>query len=218
MKKIYFEKAASEAEIQKKQRYIDAINALSAELEIEGITLTNEILTNSVNEGTGFIGKLLVEGAVSQYEKAGIKVNSVLHATLQQNSYDVAARFEKLILPVRVTQQGVGHGPDLVNIIEEKAVFTEAEKKAIEQKHTIHLKKEDEELFTQLERVAGVINTMEQKLYEAGEMSLITNLEILATEPSFIVDANLQKQLRNDIPIMLDEAGAITVNPGYFNR
>jgi N-dimethylarginine dimethylaminohydrolase len=218
-KALYFEKEAAEGAIKARQKYVDEINKLSEALEKEGITLTNKILAAFLSRGVECIEELLVESTVRQYEKAGILVNSVMLSTLQQNASAVAFGFNPYYEPIRQAQHGAGISPDLVFINDQgRALFTDAERKEIEENFTVRLRKEDEELYKKLTELVQILNSADKELEKAGEGSLLTTLKVILIENSKIMDYNQQLRLRSDVYLVLNQDGQIEVNPAYFKH
>lgn len=220
MKKIHFEKAAAEGLIKSRGQYIEYINRFSEELKIEGITLTNQILSEFQSQGLEYIARLLVTGAVEQYNNAGIQANSPLIMTLQQNSSVVAARFDQYRLPLQQYSSSAQVAPNAININDNgKAVFTKADEKEIIEAHTVYLAKEDEEIFAKMGEFTETLNEMAEYLKgKKVDPPLHECLGIAYTESPHLIDSNMKLQLRDDTFFLLNEKGAIEVNPAWFGN
>ncbi len=216
MKKLHYEQSAAEAVIENRKAYVDQVNELGAELKIENIKLTNEILSEFQSRGVGYIAELLVTGAIEEFNKIGLVATSVIQANLNDHAHEIANRFDRFILPLREAGLAAGIGSDGVIIQDGKAVFTEEEEKQIIEDHTVYLKEEDQELHDKLTQFAQVLNKMAGYLAKKTNLSLLDCLQVITSESSFIIDSNMKRQIRDDTYFIVNEKGAFEMNPAFF--
>lgn len=215
-KKIYFNKAAAEAEIRARKEYIDRINEFAQELAFEMITLTNEILSKFVNEGTAYLSKLLIQETVKQYQKANIQVNSVMYSTLAEHSSAIASRFAGYQQPIRATQMKSGTSSDLVNILDDgKAVFNETERRSIEEKYTIYLTKEKEPLYAKVCQTVETLNQLDEEFKREG-LDFMDCMGKVMSGSSFELDQNLQSHPRADLFMIRNPEGKLEPGSTFF--
>jgi hypothetical protein len=217
MKKIYFNSEACEADIKARQGFYSRINAFSKDLEAEGIVLTNDILGQFLSRGIPYLSELLVQAGAKQYERAGITVTSVILGGLDQAARAAASQFEKHLLPLQHAQHSAHISWNEANILDDgQAVFSDPEKKEIQKRHTVYLKKESEPLYEKLVQVAEYLNQCSEELKEEN-LDLMETLKVIMNENSFVQDANMKLHPRGDIILLLNRQGKIEVNPVIFS-
>jgi len=217
MKKIYYNQKAAEAAISHRQEFYDKINEFGAALQKEAITLTPEIVGEFLSKGPPYIASLLVQEAAKQYERAGIKVTSVILGGLDQASRATAAKFEKHVLPLRHAQHAAHISWAELTINENgEAVFTDTERKEIEKQFTVFLKKESEPLWEQLNQLADLLNQKQQDLKKDG-IDLFKSLKVIMSENSYVGDENFTRHPREDICLLLNKESKVEANPVIFS-
>ena len=215
MKKIYFNEKACQASIRARKGFYAKINEFGADLKREGITLTNEILGEFMSKGVPYISALLVQAGAAQYEKAGINVTSVILGGLNQAAQAAAVSFDKHVLPLRHAQHDARISWNEANIVDGKAVFSDPEKKEIEKRHTVYLRKESEPLYEKLVELTSTLNQAAVELQKEN-LDLLESLRIITNENSYVQDENMQPHPRADICLLLTKENKIEVNPVIF--
>ena len=216
MKKILFNKAAAESEIKARQQCYEKINELSEELVLENVTLTNEILSKFMTGGSQYLAEMLVQQAVDQYNKAGMQVGSVIFSSLQQNASAIASRFSQYQEPIRSSLQRASISSEQVNINNKgRAVFSEAERRQIEEGNTVYLTKENEELYEMASKAAETLNQLDSQFKERG-LDFMWTLEQIMSGSSYEQDQHFNLFPRPDLFLIRNGEGQIEVGPVFF--
>lgn len=216
MKRIYFNEGACQASIRAREQFYARINEFGADLKKEGVVLTPEILGRFMNEGISCISALLAEAAVQQFERLDIKMTSVMRAGYYNEAQRIASEFQKHLLPLRQAQHNAHISWSEANILDDgHAVFSDPEKKEIEKKNTVFLKKESEPLYEKLVEIAGTINQAAEDLKKEN-LDLFESLKIIMSENSYVQDENFKLHPRPDVCLLLNRENKIEVNPVIF--
>ncbi|MFC2112110.1 hypothetical protein ACFLTA_02485 [Bacteroidota bacterium] len=223
-KKLYVEQAMVERTAEARLHLIEKIREFSDHLKSEGITLSQKILHDFLQEGYPAIQKILITEAQKNLKKLKIS-GTLVSESMKAEAGSIASQFEKYYQWILDAQMKAHVSAEQVTIENGIPVLTDAEKKAIEEQFTCYLEEEDTELYTKLQEFVKGYNELFGYLSEKN-LGLDTHLVGALQENNHIMVEPGVYEIRNDtlfigegaIEVDGDVQNRIAVNPKYFKK
>lgn len=214
-KKLYVEQAMVDRTIAAREVLIEKIREFSDHLKSEGISLTHEILNKFLQQGYPAIQNILIAEAQKGMKKMKI-AGTLISGSVEEQASKIAREFHEYHQWILDAQVKAHISSSQVTIQDGIPVLTDEEKKEIEERFTVYLREEDEDLYAELEEFMKAFEKLSAFLKDRN-IDLMEHLEASVTENDLIMVEPGIYEIRNDtLFIGKENAPGIRINPKYF--
>lgn len=206
-----------EAELKKRQRFIDMANEFGSLLKEQKITMTSASLAGFFNGGVRYMEEMLIVETMKALKFKSGAVSDIMKQGFVDSAHQIAGKFGNMHYTLQAFE-GLGVPVENITVQKGKAVITDEEKDEITERYTHRLSEADQELFDRIEKFLDLLHEEDRFLNEAIGVSLKRILEWDDFGSSTPSDARLRAlRFRDDLPIVKHENRFI-VNPAWFGK